>query len=128
MIRPHDIGMNSGIRDTRCKLTRVEEIINSPTRVICTGIPEWRPPGIRSFETRISLAKNIYQSHFEEFFETMAFLECESVFPFILFPVFQIDGLVSDIQISAKYNRFMSLEFMKEISHSTIPLLTICET
>ena len=125
MIRSHDIRMNSGFRDAWRQLTRMEEIINSPTGIIDSSISHGRPPGVGSLETRISLAKNIYESQFEEFLETMTLLERESVFAFILFPVFQINWLVGDIEISAKYNWFMGLKLRKEDAHSSVPLLTV---
>lgn len=127
MIRSENIRMNSGIRDTRRELTGMEEVIDSPARIVHSSIPHWRPPGIRSLKTRIFLAEDIYESHFEEFIETMAFLERESMFALILFPVLQINSFVSDIQISAKYNRLMGLELQKIIPHSTIPHLAIWE-
>jgi hypothetical protein len=55
----------------------------------------------------------------------MAFFMSKSMRSFILFWIFEINWLVSNIEISAENNGFMCLEFFDKCAHCSIPLLTI---
>lgn len=101
--------MNRGISDTVSELTRSEEIINSPTRIIRSGIIEIGPPGVRSCEVRISLAEYIDKSDIHKRIKPSPLFESVSMFPLILFWILEVYRLVCDIEISAKYHRFVNL-------------------
>ena len=127
MIRPHNIGVNRGLGDTVGEFTRSEEVINSPTRIIRSRISEIGPPSIDSLEARISLAEDIDESDIHKRIKPSSLFESESVLTLILFRVFEVYRLVCDIEITAKYHRFVYLEFVEKHTHGSIPFLTVFE-
>lgn len=109
VIRPHNVGMNRGLRDTVSELTRSEKIINSPTRIIRSSISEIGPPSVGSFEARISLTEDINESDIHKCIKSSSLFERESVFTLILFRIFEVYRLVCNIEISTKYHWFVDL-------------------
>jgi len=125
MIRPHHIWMNGCFFDTMCDILGGKKVINSPTRVIGSSIAKIGPPCIRSLESWIILSEDIDETCFQELIKPMAFFMSKSMRSFILFWIFEINWLVSNIEISAENNGFMCLEFFDKCAHCSIPLLTI---
>ncbi len=101
--------MNSGISDTVSQRTRSEEIINSPARIIRSGVSEIGPPSVCSREVKISLTEYIDKSDIHECIKSPSLFYCESMLAFILFRIFEIYWLMSDIEVSTENNWFMFL-------------------
>ncbi len=127
MVRTKNMRMNSDIMYPWNQRPWVEEIIDSPTGIISSGISEIRPPSIGSDNFGIPFSEYINHADIQELFESWSFLLGKSVFSFILFGMFEVYGHVCDIEVSAEDDRLMGLQFCHKISHGFIPFLAITE-
>ena len=113
MIAADDKLSNSAITQAVNQGVRDQEIIEAPTNVLGASVHHVRPKGISAAYLGIKMAKCVdHLSISQQLGESFSLLGSEPAALFVVLKIFQIDFVMSNVEIAANDGRFLFVQFL----------------
>jgi hypothetical protein len=125
MIGAHHVWSNKRRVYSTTKAARNEMIVDAPTRIPRPRSKKVGPPGIRFCLIRIDMTECVDKPRVYKCLESCALFICKAVSPSILGGIFEVDFLVSHVEISTENHGLSLLEITHGIEKCRVPPTSI---
>ena len=112
MVGPHDFGMDCSALESVAKTLGYAEIIDTPACILGAGLETVGPPGINACGIGIKIAEGIDKTSCQKSGKAVSFLVGKTGIFAVGLGIFQVNLLVSYIEISAEDHRLILLQLL----------------
>lgn len=113
MVAAEDIGMDIRSDDRGAQGIAHQKVVDTPPRIVLSGIEAIAPPRIRPLKPRVKHAEGVHEARREQIGKLAALLIGKACIAAVGFRVLQVDFLVRHIEIAAHHNGFWLRRFTR---------------